>query len=149
MSNTHLCVDANLVIRLIADPDDEVVRDLWETWDGERQQIAAPTLLFYEVANTLYRYHKLGLMSLAAVELALEAALALPLRVHGGPELHGRALKLAERFNLPEAHDAHYLALAECLGAEFCTADTRLSNAIQAALPWVHLAGASDHGGGQ
>ena len=101
MSSIRLCVDANLVIRLVADPDDEAVRQLWETWDGERRQIAAPTLLYYEVANVLYRYHRLGVMSFSAVELALEAALALPLHLHGGPELHGQALRLARRFDLP------------------------------------------------
>ncbi len=36
MSNSSLCVDANLVIRLVADPADEAVRDLWEQWDAEQ-----------------------------------------------------------------------------------------------------------------
>lgn len=148
MSDTRLCVDANLVIRLVADPSDEAVWQLWERWDSERQQIAAPTLLYFEVANALYRYHKLGLMSFSAVELALEAALALPLRLHGGPELHGRALRMAARFSLPAAYDAHYLALAEWLGAGFWTADACLANTVQVALPWVHLVGATAHGGG-
>jgi len=139
MRNSWLCIDANLVIRLVADPKDETVRQLWEQWDAERRQLAAPALLYYEVANALYRYQKLGLMSASSVRLALKAALSLPLRLHDDPGLHQRALDLAEQFSLPTAYDAHYLALAEWLGGEFWTADRRLVQAVQAESPWVHL----------
>ena len=139
MHSSWLCVDANLVIRLVADPKDESVRRLWEQWDAEKRQLAAPTLLYYEVTNVLYRYQKQGLMSASAVRLALKAALSLPLRLHDEADLHWQALDLAERFSLPAAYDAHYLALAEWLGGEFWTADRRLAQAVQTALPWVHL----------
>jgi len=139
MDNSPLCVDANLVIRLVADPDDELVRSTWERWDAEHRRIAAPTLLFYEVANALYRYQRARMMSSSAVRLALKAAQALPLRLYGEPELHTRALDLAERFSLPAAYDAHYLALADWLGAEFWTADLRLARVVQDELPWVRV----------
>ena len=139
MRNSWLCIDANLVIRLVADPKDETVRRLWEQWDAERRQLVAPTLLYYEVANVLYRYQKLGLMSASSVHLALKAALSLPLRLHRDASLHQRALDLADRFSLPAAYDAYYLALAEWLGGEFWTADRRLVQAVQAESPWVHL----------
>ena len=139
MRSSWLCIDANLVIRLVVDPRDESVRQLWDQWDAERRQLAAPTLLYYEVTNALYRYQKLGLMSASSVRLALKAALALPLRLHGEADLHWRALELDERFSLPAAYDAHYLALAEWLGGEFWTADGSLARTVQTALPWVHL----------
>ena len=139
MRNSWLCVDANLVIRLVADPKDESIRRLWEQWDAENRQLAAPTLLYYEVTNALYRYQKQGLLSASAMRLALEAALSLPLRLHGESDLHWQALDLAERFSLPATYDAHYLALAEWLGGEFWTADRRLAQAVQTALPWVYL----------
>jgi predicted nucleic acid-binding protein len=75
------------------------------------------------------------------VRLALRAALSLPLRLYGEPELHARALDLAERLSLPAAYDAHYLALADWLGAEFWTADQRLVRAVQDELPWVRAVG--------
>ena len=112
---------------------------MWEEWSSERRQLAAPTLLPYEVANALYRYQKLGYIGTAAVQLAFKAALALPLELHGEPELHWRALELANRFSLPAAYDAHYLALAELLEGEFWTADEGLARAVGASLPWVHL----------
>jgi predicted nucleic acid-binding protein len=139
MSSSWLCIDANLVIRLVADPADEPTRYLWEQWYTEQRQFAAPTLLYYEVANGLYRYQKLGFLSPSSVRLALRAALALPLHLHGDGHLHQHALELATRFSLPAAYDAHYLALAEHLGGEFWTADARLARLVQPSLPWVHL----------
>jgi len=139
MSNSWVCVDANLVIRLVIDPQDDSVRSLWERWDSEGRQAAAPGLLPYEVANALYRYQTLGYLGAAEVELAFKAALALPLELHGEPDVHWRALELANRFSLPAAYDAHYLALAELLEGEFWTADGGLARAVQSFLPWVHL----------
>ncbi len=141
MSTSWLCVDATLVIRLVADPADETVHQCWEQWAAGGRNLAAPSLLYYEVANALYRYQALGLMGAPSVRMALKAALALPLHLYGEPELHPRALDLAERFSLPAACDAHYVALAEWLGGEFWTADRRLAHAVRHELPWVHLVG--------
>jgi predicted nucleic acid-binding protein len=138
MRNSWLCIDANLVIRLVADPKDDTVWRLWEQWNAEGRQLAAPTLLYYEVTNALYRYQQHGLLSASAVRLAHRAALSLPISLYGDADLHRRALELAERLALPAAYDAHYLALAEALQAELWTADRRLVKVVQSALPWVH-----------
>jgi len=96
-------------------------------------------LLYYEVANALYRYQHRGYLSASAVQLSFRAAFALPLELHGEPDLHWRALDLADKFSLPAVYDAHYLALAELLEGEFWTADGRLARTVQSSLPWVHL----------
>jgi predicted nucleic acid-binding protein len=139
MPTSWICVDANLVIRLVADPADEPIRQLWAQWDTTNRQLAAPALLTFEVTNALYRYQKLGFMSASSVALALDAALALPLHLHSELDLHRRALALAGRFALPAAYDAHYLALAEWLGGELWTADRALARTVQAELSWVHM----------
>jgi len=139
VTSSWICVDANLVIRLVADPSNQAVRQLWTQWDTAHRQLAAPGLLTYEVANALYRYCTLGYMTASSVELALEAALALPLRLHHEATLHRRALALAGRFALPAAYDAHYLALAEYLNGEFWTANRTLAHVVQSELEWVYL----------
>ncbi len=63
MSNSWICVDASLVIRLVADPADEAGRRLWEGWDADGRPVTAPTLLYYEVTNGLFQYQKLGLLT--------------------------------------------------------------------------------------
>lgn len=139
MQQSAICVDANLVIRLYVDVW-EPARTLWERWRLEQRDLVAPTLLPYEVTNTLYRYQRQGLVLPDEVSRVLDAALALPITLHGDADLHRAALAVARRFSLPAAYDAHYLALAERLGAEFWTADRRLARAVTPTLSWVHVA---------
>jgi predicted nucleic acid-binding protein len=138
MSSSSVCVDASLVVRLVADPRDKRVRSLWEQWDSEKRLLCAPTLLYFEVSNALYRYQRADMMSPSSMRLALTAALSLPIRLYGDEALHSLAIDLAERFSLPAVYDAHYLALAQHLGAEFWSSDKKLIHMVQSALPWVH-----------
>ncbi len=75
-----------------------------------------------------------------------QAALSLPISLHGQATLHRRALRLAGSLALPAICDAHHLALAEVLDAEFWTADRRLVHAVCETLPWVHLPGEDSNG---
>ena len=140
MHSSPICVDASLVVRLLASgaPESPVVQ-LWREWHASRHPLVAPTLLYYEVSNALRRYAAQGELLPEEAAEALEAALRLGIVLYGDADLHQRALELAARFSLPATYDAHYLALAERLGAEFWTADRRLTQAVQATLPWVKL----------
>lgn len=139
MNGSPVCVDATLVVRLVADPRDKQVLALWENWISERRVLCAPSLLYFEVTNALYRYQQAEFISPSAMKLALEAALSLPIKLHGEPELHALAFDLAARFSLSATYDAHYLALAQHLGGEFCSADKKLVKRVQSELPWVHF----------
>jgi predicted nucleic acid-binding protein len=140
MSNSWICVDASLIVRLVADPADVSVHQLWERWSADNQRIAAPTLLFYEITNALYQYERHGLLTPASAQLAQGAALELPIDLYSSAGLHRRALELALRLSLPATYDAHYLALADELQAELWTADRRLVQAVSGSLSWVRQA---------
>jgi predicted nucleic acid-binding protein len=135
-----VCVDAGPVIHLVAFPDHVAVQDRWSQWDEKKQSIVAPSLLYYEVTNGLYRYQKQRFLSAVTVEIALQAALALPIELISDPQLHVRATLIASRFNLAAAYDAHYLALAEWLEVDLWTMDKRLVKALEPyQLAWLHL----------
>lgn len=138
MRDSLICVDASIVVRLVADPRNKKVQHLWKSWNADRQ-IIAPSLLYYEVTNALYQYQRVGLISQTSLELSLRAALALPILLHGNAELHREALQLATDLALPATYDAHYLALAQRFTAEFWTSDRRLSRAVRRKLSWVNL----------
>lgn len=127
------------MVRFVADPRDKRVRSHWDQWDSEKRLFCAPALLYFEVSNALYCYQMAEMMSLSSVSLALTAAFSLPIRLYGEEALHSLAIDLAERFSLPAVYDAHYLALAQHLGAEFWSSDRKLINKVQFAFPWVHL----------
>lgn len=126
-----LCIDAGLVIRLVIMPDDEEIEALWDRWKDDDRHIVAPALLFYEVSNALYRYQHAGLLSAETVDSALQAALVLPIELIEDGRLHTEAKAVAERLNQPATYDAHYLALAERLDAEFWTTDGRFAKAAR------------------
>ena len=139
MPNSLICVDASLVVRLVMDTEDDRLPGQWNEWIESGKQIAAPTLLYYEVTNALYQYQKHQYLTPEVVEQALAASLSLPVHLHGDPGLHQLARKFAQRFSLQATYDAHYLALADQLGAQFWSADRRLARKVQSQLDWVHL----------
>lgn len=139
MRNSLICVDASFLVRLVTSHEDTRPKLMLESWLDQRLQLVAPTLLYHEVSNALYLYQRVGQMDQEGVLKALSAALALPIQLHGGAELHRSALDCASQYGLKATYDAHYLALAERMRADLWTADRRLAKAVQPVLPWVHL----------
>lgn len=140
MNNSLVCIDASLVVRMISSCTYGLPAwELWRTWHETDIRPAAPTLLFYEVSNALRRYVVHGTLLPEDADEGLEAALALGIQLFGDPDLHRRALRLASVLELPAAYDAHYLALAERLNAEFWTADRRLFLAASETLSSIRL----------
>ena len=140
MSNSPVCVDASFVVRLLqAQSDAEPAVRLYRSWMEDGRRLVAPTLLPYEVANALYRYAAHGYLRPEGVEALMEQAFRLGIALYGDPALHLRAIRMARESGLPAVYDAHYLALAHRLNAEFWTADRRLFQAVQGRIPKIHL----------
>jgi predicted nucleic acid-binding protein len=138
MHPSTICVDAGIVIRRILFPEDIKLHQLWTEWNQNNNQIFAPTLLPFEIINVLYRYQRQGMFSPDTSNLAIQTALALPIELSHSKDLHTNAFRLAQKFDLSAAYDAHYLALAEMLGAEFWTVDKQLYNTLEKyRLDWV------------
>ncbi len=140
MPNSPVCLDASFILRLLqsSTPDAAAVQ-VWREWHEAGRMLIAPTLVYYEIANAVYRYAAHGELSPQEASELLDMALSLDIELYGDADLHGQAVEIAHRFSLPATYDAHYLALAERLGAEFWTADRRLVRAVQDTLPWVNL----------
>jgi hypothetical protein len=73
MSSSWLCVDANPVIRLVADPAAAAIHALWE-----RRQLAGPTLIYCKVANALCRHQNLGFLGASSIQMAFRPRLRFP-----------------------------------------------------------------------
>ena len=149
MPNSPICLDASFVVRFLVSEETAAITDaLWVEWHHAGRRLVAPTLLYYEVSNALHRYERAGILSPEEVIDLLDIALSLDITLYGDADLHRQALILAEGLGLPAAYDAHYLALAERLNADFWTADRRLASAT-AHMPWVRVLGESAGGGTQ
>jgi predicted nucleic acid-binding protein len=147
MNNSSIvCVDASLIIRLVISGTDPFHLQ-WKSWSDQNYRLVAPSLLYYEVVNGLYKYEKTNVLPTIAVDKALTAALAFPIELFGDPWLHRRAKVLAKTYSLPAVYDAHYLALSEQMDIELWTADARLYKALQPfGITRVKLAGADGAG---
>jgi predicted nucleic acid-binding protein len=138
--SSTICVDANVIIRLIVVPTDTAVQKHWEEWMIAETSIVAPSLLHYEIVNGFHQYVKQGKLDAQTHKSALETALSFDIKLVGDAELHRRASELAQSFNLPATYDAHYLALAERLDIELWTTDAKLFNTVRSAgVEWVKL----------
>jgi predicted nucleic acid-binding protein len=104
--------------------------------DGE-EPLIAPPLLPSEVANVIRQRLRQGELDRTAARGVLARFLAIPIALQAPETLYDRALVLADEYNLPAAYDAHYVALAELLGATLWTADQRLMRALGGRLPYV------------
>jgi predicted nucleic acid-binding protein len=116
-------------------------RALWRFWQSNNYEISAPPLLRYEITSVLRKHVTRGWRTLQESRRALQLALAFKIQYLEPVDFHLRAFELADPLGRPVAYETHYLALAEHLGCEFWTADERLANAVQRALPWVKWLG--------
>lgn len=126
---------------MLLDPEAGSYSEAWIAWERRSVERAAPTLFHYELTNGIHRYFCAGILTENTARRALRTAQSLPVTLVGDAELHGRALTLAGELGLKAAHDAHYIALAERLGAELWTADARLARGVRGRCDCVRLVG--------
>src|SRR5436309_16131732 len=60
--NSSICVDASLLVRLVADPDDAEVQRLWQVRQAEGPEFQATTLKLYYVTNAIRSQGRHGCM---------------------------------------------------------------------------------------
>jgi predicted nucleic acid-binding protein len=118
-----LVVDASVVVVALADdgPDGDGARARLR---GE--EIAAPELLDLEVASVLRRQVRAGAIDTRRAGFALADLMAVPLIRAPHQPLLQRCWQLRDNLTV---YDAAYVALAEALGADLLTGDTRLAKA--------------------
>jgi len=136
-----IVVDANLVAALVIElPYSQKASDKLVAWERAGEELAAPTLMEYEVCSTLRKVLLAGWIAAEEAQVALIRMRRLG--IHTVPPtvaLHRAALQWAQRLGRSRTYDAQYMALAEELRADFWTSDLKLFNrAKQLGLAWVH-----------
>jgi predicted nucleic acid-binding protein len=96
-----------------------------------------PPLLPSEVLKVRCQPQRTGKPTLLEARLLLSRFLAVPISLRSPRRMYRRVLELADQYDLPAVYDAHYVALAELLGATFWTADQRLLRAMGTSLPFT------------
>ena len=140
--STPVCVDASFAVKLVL-PEEHAdrVRALWEEWDRQGVERFAPALWGYEVASVVRKYGHRGLLTSEEEDEALRLLLGLPIHLVDMSALHQNAWALARDLGMPVTYDAHYVLLAQVLGAELWTGDRRLYRQTQPRLDYVRWVG--------
>jgi len=142
MSAAEVVVDASLALKVgVEERYSTEARSFWRTGEITGVKLLAPMLFLYEVANALTKRMQRRQFTLEQAKERLRFFLESgPLLQQVGP-VRPRAMDLMDRFGLPTAYDAHYLALAESQRYECWNADERLWNTVKKELAWVRWIG--------
>lgn len=122
-----LVIDANLVVVLATrDPRTSEVERHFQGWLEAGEEMHAPALLTYEVANAFTRLIVAGRLLAQNLNEAWALSESLPIQLHAltaGLDVIATALGLGRQ----NAYDAAYLTLAQQLQAELWTLDGPLA----------------------
>ncbi len=110
---------------LVTEDLSEEALTLLDSWTAQSLQMVAPSLVRFEVANVIHRKMVRGDIGAASAIELMTKLLALPIELRDMPEIHARAIELADELRQGAAYDSHYLALAEILECDMWTADRR------------------------
>ena len=114
-----MIVDASVAIKWVVEEADS--ERAFELLDSDN--LAAPDLIFCEVANAIWKKHRRG--ELSGIPSRLRIVTQMLTVVEPSSNLMSRASELAVELGHP-AYDCFYLALAELRGDIVVTADARL-----------------------
>jgi predicted nucleic acid-binding protein len=105
------------------------------------EPIVAPPLLPFEIANVLRQRMVRQGLSLSDADQLMQDFLTFPISLTAPPNLHQQALAIADAHGMSAAYDAHYVALAQELGAELWTDDQRLLRVLSGRVTFVKWIG--------
>ena len=132
-------LDASVVVDWVApDSDPEgPARRLLDRFSAEAASIQAPRLLLSEVANALLTGIRRGRWDGAAADTSFVLLRSLPAQLQDETVDLARAYELSRRFDEHPIYDMLYVAMAERLGEQLYTADSRLASRVGAFAPVV------------
>jgi len=136
--NLRAVLDASVGVKWVApEPGSEQARAVRDAYAAGELHLLAPDLYVPEVANILWKKHRLRQeLSAAQAARALDLLLAALPEIEPTAPLISQALRLANQFGRP-VYDCTYVALALREGCPLITADLALASQLGPSLGMV------------
>lgn len=132
MPTSYAVLDSGILLAAVqTETYTNQAKALLKSLSEENIQIAAPTLLRYELVAVTRKWVYRELATSEEAQNALNTLLNYPIELHFDEALLKRGYELATEYKRPTAYDAQYLAVAEHLSCDFWSADERLFNAVK------------------
>lgn len=142
MPNSYAVLDSGILLATVQNEQyTQHAKTLIARLAEDNVEIAAPSLLRYELVAVTRKWVYRKLATPQEARLALEVVLNYPVVLHFDDALLRRGWELAAQYNRPTAYDAQYLAVSERLGCDLWTADERLFNAVNGQFPRIQWLG--------
>lgn len=136
------CVDASVSAKWIfVEEYTAKARALANDARRAREALVAPPVLRGELCNIIRQKMRRSGLSIEEARERLRLFQTYPVLIAETPRLYDTALVIADRYNLPAAYDAIYVALAQLRGEDLWTDDRRLLNTLGGRLPFVKWIG--------
>ena len=135
-------LDASVVLKWYLPDEDhgQPALDLLNSYLSDDLEIIVPSLLEYEIINSLVVAQKRGRIKEEVILSAIEGFLNLGIKTVRVAGLYPRVLHFYRMYSR-STYDASYLALAEAEQIHFITADETLYNGVKKDLTWVKWLG--------
>jgi predicted nucleic acid-binding protein len=132
---SQLVIDSSVVIKwFVVEPYSTEARRLLTEYQTGTLTLLAPDLLNAEIGNIVWKKHILQGMAAGDAQLIIDTFRAMPLVQTPTSTLLDNAYRLAVTHQRT-VYDVLYVALSLQAACQFITADEKLVNAINAALP--------------
>jgi predicted nucleic acid-binding protein len=133
-------IDASFLLKLfLPEQKSDEAHQLWNSWIEDSVEIAAPTLLMFEVASVIRnKVHRRIVEERDASEI-VERMKRMDMTLVYTDDLLDAAWEIGARLKTTALYDCFYLALSELLVAPLWTADKRLHEAAKGLIPRLNL----------
>jgi predicted nucleic acid-binding protein len=135
---TSYVLDASVAAKWFLPPAEEQLateaRALLRAFSSGSFHLTAPDLFWPDMGNILWKAARLGRISGAVCDAAVQSLECLSIKTVASGPLLKSAVDIARAFDRP-VYDCVYVALAIESNVPFLTADERLANALAARFP--------------
>lgn len=133
-------IDASFLLKIfLPEEKSDKAEKKWKSWIEDSIEVAAPTLLIFEVSSALRNKVSRGILKEEDAEEIISLLRDLEIILIYTEDLLTIAWEIGSTLNTAALYDCFYLALSKFLDIPLWTSDKKLYNSAKKKFPFIHL----------